>query len=67
MQNMDDLLNNINKYAKLVEGKFLIDEIKSITKYIKETDADLKSDHGKCVKELQRHFWRDKQTLASRD
>jgi len=43
MQNMDDLLNNINKYAKLVEGKFLIDEIKSITKYIKETDADLKA------------------------
>jgi hypothetical protein len=35
MDNMDDLLNNIKKYTKLVEGKFLVDEIKSITKYIK--------------------------------
>lgn len=43
MSNMDDLLNNIKKYDKLIDGHFLIEEIKTITKYIKETDQDLKA------------------------
>jgi hypothetical protein len=41
MQNMEDLEGNIGKYTKLVEGKFLLAEIKSITDYIKQTDKEL--------------------------
>ena len=49
MKSMDDLEDNIKKYNKLVEGKFLLDEIKSITKYIKDIDKDLKGKDDQII------------------
>ena len=56
---MDDLENNIKKYNKLVEGKFLIDEIKSITKYIKEIDDGLKDKDDQIISSYGKKNARD--------
>lgn len=65
MQNMDDLENNIKKYTKLIEGRFLIDEIKSITKYIKETDQDLKAKDDQILSKYGKKNARDEQMTQS--
>lgn len=62
---MDDLLNNIKKYNKLVEGKFLIDEIKSITKYIKDYDTDLKSKDDQIISMYGKKNARDEHMTQS--
>jgi len=46
---MDDLEVNIKKYTKLVEGKFLVDEIKDMTKYIKQLDQSLTGKDDKIL------------------
>jgi len=65
MDNMEDLLNNIKKYTKLVEGRFLIDEIKSITNYIKQTDQDLKAKDDKILTMYGKKNARDEQMTNS--
>jgi len=65
MDNMEDLLNNIKKYTKLVEGRFLIDEIKSITNYIKQTDQDLKAKDDKILTMYGKKNARDEQMTSS--
>lgn len=62
---MDDLEENIKKYNKLVEGKFLLDEIKSITKYIKDIDKDLKGKDDQIISQYGKKNARDEHMSQS--
>jgi len=43
MHEMDELDKKIDKYAQLISGKFLLEEINKYDAYIKSIDGDLKS------------------------
>ena len=48
-----------------MEGKFLIDEIKSISKYIKDTDQDLKSKDDNIISRYGKKNARDEHMTQS--
>ena len=62
---MDDLEVNIKKYTKLVEGKFLVDEFKDMTKYIKQLDQSLTGKDDKIISQYGQKNARDEHMTKS--